>query len=148
MLKELTGLLEFHKKHGIVTESYGGQSPVFRSKGTALDPVLSSIAKRLSESSGKKVEEGHVLMLWQKAKGIVFVTYVRSPRRSIRMPTNVVSYVIRTTTKEARMYEYIAAAEVSGLTPEDVKAIDEAGMKEVHRHFVRSQAYSQTCALY
>lgn len=79
VLKESIPLLEFHEKHAIVTESYGGQSPIFRSKGTSLDPVLSSIAERLSKSSGKTVQEGHVLMQWQKAKGIVFVTYVHFP---------------------------------------------------------------------
>lgn len=42
----------------------------------------------------------------------------------------------RTTSKEARLHEYIAAAELEGLTPEEVKAIDEAGAKETHRHFV------------
>lgn len=114
LFKESQALLEFHAKHGIVTESYGGQSPIFRSKGTSLDAVLTPIAERLSKASGKTIQEGHVLMQWQKAKGIVFVT---------------------TTSKESRLHEYIAAADVEGLTADEVKAIDEAGAQETHRHF-------------
>ncbi|THH17240.1 hypothetical protein EW146_g3539 [Bondarzewia mesenterica] len=110
-------LLEFHKKHGIVTESYGGQSPVFRSKGGPVDPVLISIAERLSKTTGKTVQEGHVLMLWQRYKGIVFVT---------------------TTSKEARLKEYLDAAALPDLTTEEVAAIDEAGSELHKRHFETS----------
>lgn len=70
----MASLLEFHNKHGIVTESFAGSSPLFRSPSAALDSVLANIAQRLSKTAGKPVSEGAVLMLWQKAKGIVFVT--------------------------------------------------------------------------
>ena len=50
--------------------------------------------------------------------------------------------VCRTTTKEFRLHEYIAAAEISELSSEDVDAIDEAGLKETHRHFVRFCLYA------
>ncbi|THH06461.1 hypothetical protein EW146_g9602, partial [Bondarzewia mesenterica] len=101
-------------KHGIVTESYGGQSPVFRSKGGPVDPVLVSIAERLSKTTGKTVQEGHVLMLWQRYNGIVFVT---------------------TTSKEARLKEYLDAAALPDLTREEVAAIDKAGSELHKRHF-------------
>lgn len=42
----------------------------------------------------------------------------------------------RTTKQEERLKGYLAAAEAPDLTPEEVRAIDEAGAKEHHRHFV------------
>lgn len=42
----------------------------------------------------------------------------------------------RTTKQEERLKGYLAAAEAPDLTPEEVKAIDDAGAKEHHRHFV------------
>ncbi|KAA1469441.1 Aldo/keto reductase [Dentipellis sp. KUC8613] len=117
VFKESAALLDYHKKHGIVTESFAGQSPVFRSKGGPLDPVLTAAAERLSKASGKTITEGHVLLLWQRQRGIVAVT---------------------TTTKEARLHEYISIADAPELTPEELQAIDEAGSKEYHRHFALS----------
>lgn len=43
---------------------------------------------------------------------------------------------IRTSSKKARLEEYLAAADLPALVPEDVKAIDEAGMKLHFRGFV------------
>ncbi|KAI0064548.1 Aldo/keto reductase [Artomyces pyxidatus] len=114
VFKDLIPLLEFQKKYDIVTVSYGGQSPIFRAKGGPLDPVLADIAKRLSETAGKPYNEGTVLLLWQKAKGIVAVT---------------------TTSKEPRLAEYISITDAPDLTPEEVKLIDEKGSLQHHRHF-------------
>lgn len=72
----MASLLAFHDKHGIVTASFAGLSPLFRSRSTTLDTVLSGVAQRLSETAGKPVSEDAVLMAWQRAKGVVFVTYV------------------------------------------------------------------------
>ena len=66
--------LELQKQYGIVTESYGGLSPVVRFSGGSVDPVLTSIAKRLSDTTGKPFNEAQVLLLWQRQKGIVIVT--------------------------------------------------------------------------
>ena len=66
--------LELQKEYGIVTASYGGLSPILRFKGGPLDPVLASIAKRLSDTTGKPFNEAQVLYLWQREKGIVIVT--------------------------------------------------------------------------
>ena len=41
-----------------------------------MDPVLTTIAERLSKTVGRPVQDAHVLLLWQRYKGIVFVTYV------------------------------------------------------------------------
>ncbi|EIM90325.1 Aldo/keto reductase [Stereum hirsutum FP-91666 SS1] len=111
----MASLLAFHDKHGIVTASFAGLSPLFRSRSATLDTVLSSVAQRLSETAGMPVSEGAVLMAGQRAKGVVFVT---------------------TTKQEERLKGYLAAAEAPDLTPEEVEAIDEAGAKEHHRHFM------------
>ena len=66
--------LELQKQYGIVTASYGGLSPIFRFSGGPLDPVLTSIAKRLSDTTGKPFNEAQVLFLWQREKGAVIVT--------------------------------------------------------------------------
>jgi hypothetical protein len=66
--------LELQKQYGIVTASYGGLSPIFRFNGGPLDPVLTSIAKRLSDTTGKPFTEAQALSLWQREKGVVIVT--------------------------------------------------------------------------
>jgi diketogulonate reductase-like aldo/keto reductase len=112
--KDLLPTLELHKQYGIVTESYGGLSPIFRFKGGPLDPVLESIAKRLSAETGKSFSDAQVLYLWQREKGVVIVT---------------------TTTKESRLPEYLNTFDAPKLTDEDIVLIDEAGAKEHHRNF-------------
>ena len=72
--KDLLPSLELQKQYGIVTASYGGLTPIVRFKGGPLDPVLTSIAKRLSDTTGKPFGEAQVLYLWQRAKGVVVVT--------------------------------------------------------------------------
>jgi diketogulonate reductase-like aldo/keto reductase len=72
--KEVLPTLELQKQHGIVTASFGGLSPIFRFSGGPLDPVLTSIAKRLSDTTGKPFSEAQVLFLWQREKGVVIVT--------------------------------------------------------------------------
>ena len=69
-------ILDIQKEHRVVTTSYGGLSPITRSKGGPLDPVLEKIAKRVSEASGKQVTSGQVLQLWLRKKSIVCVTCV------------------------------------------------------------------------
>jgi len=114
--KDLLPTLELQKQHGIVTASYGGLTPIFRFKGGALDPVLTSIAKRLSETTGKPFSEAQVLYLWQRAKGVVIVT---------------------TTSKESRLPEYLSTFDAPDITDAEIALIDEAGAKEHHRYFTR-----------
>ncbi|KAI0263346.1 Aldo/keto reductase [Gloeopeniophorella convolvens] len=113
--KDLQPTLEFQKQHNIVTESFGGLSPIFRFPGGPLDPVLTTIAKRVSETIGKPFTEAQVLFLWQREKGIVIVT---------------------TTTKESRLAGLLGTLDAPKLTEEEIAAIDEAGAKEYHRQFV------------
>ena len=74
MYKWCEPIIEYHKKHGIVTESYGGLSPIVRNRGGPVDPILATIRARLEKDSGKTVTEGQVLGLWLKAQGVVEVT--------------------------------------------------------------------------
>ncbi|KAI0275895.1 Aldo/keto reductase [Russula aff. rugulosa BPL654] len=106
--------LALQKQYGIVTASYGGLSPIFRFNGGPLDPVLTSIAKRVSDTTGKPFSEAQALFLWQREKGVVIVT---------------------TTTKESRMAEYLNTFDAPRLTDAEIAAIDEAGAKEYHRQF-------------
>ena len=76
--KDLQPTLELLKQHGITVGSFGGLSPIVRFKGGPVDPVLESIAKRLSAETGKPVSETQVLYLWQREKGAVIVTCVPS----------------------------------------------------------------------
>ncbi|KAH9035478.1 Aldo/keto reductase [Lactarius pseudohatsudake] len=112
--KEILPTLELQKQYDIVTESYSGLSPIFRFKGGPLDPVLESIAKRLSAETGKPFSEAQVLFLWQREKGVVIVT---------------------TTSKESRLPEYLGTFDAPKLTDGDIASIDEAGAKEHHRQF-------------
>jgi len=113
--KEVLPILELQKEYGIVTASYGGLSPISRSKGGPLDPVLASIAKRLSDTTGKLFNAAQVLYLWQREKGIVIVT---------------------TTSKESRLPETLNTFDdPPRLTDEEIGLIDEAGAKEYHRFF-------------
>ncbi|TFY82213.1 hypothetical protein EWM64_g1799 [Hericium alpestre] len=117
LVAETATLLDFHKKHGIVTASFGGLSPLFRFPGGPVDPIVAAAAERLSKASGKNISTSHVLLLWQKQRGIVTIT---------------------TTSKESRLPEYLSIADEPGLTLEELKAIDEAGASSPHRHFMRS----------
>ncbi|KAL9711306.1 hypothetical protein Ac2012v2_005846 [Leucoagaricus gongylophorus] len=95
-------LLEFHKKHGIVTEAYSSLSPITRYPGGPVDAALAKAAKRLNATPAQ------IIFLWIKAKGAVIVT---------------------TTSKCRRMKEYLTAGDLPDLTPEEVTAIDEAGLR-------------------
>ncbi|KAA1469439.1 Aldo/keto reductase [Dentipellis sp. KUC8613] len=106
-------LFEFHKKHGIAIETFAGLSSLSRVKGP-VDPVVTEIAARLSKTAGRPIPENHVLLLWQRQRGLIFIT---------------------TTTNASRLDEYLSIANTPELTAEELAAIDEAGSKEHHRVF-------------
>ncbi|KAI9511127.1 Aldo/keto reductase [Russula earlei] len=112
--KDVLPTLELQKKYGIVTASYGGLSPIFRVRDGPLEPVLASIAKRLSDTTGRPFNEAQVLFLWQREKGVVIVT---------------------TTKQESRSTEYLDTLNAPTLTEIEIALIDEAGAKEHHRFF-------------
>ncbi|KDQ60964.1 hypothetical protein JAAARDRAFT_173380 [Jaapia argillacea MUCL 33604] len=117
-------IVEFGKKHDIVTSSYGGLTPIVRHKGGPVDAVLSAIQERLQKSSPEPVTEGQVLVKWLLQKGIIAITPVKL-----------------TSSKEERMKQYLSVPSLPALTSEEIQAIDEAG-KQVHKRiFVRSTIY-------
>ncbi|CCM04591.1 uncharacterized protein FIBRA_06772 [Fibroporia radiculosa] len=109
-------VIEYMKAKNILPTSFGGLSPIVRFKGGPVDPVLTSIAERLSKTVGKTVTEGQVLQLWLKTKGIPAIT---------------------TTSKAERIHEYLAVQSLPNLTAEDVAAIEEAGSTVHHRQFAK-----------
>lgn len=75
-------LLDIQAKHGIVTQSYSVLAPLIRHPtGGPLKPILERIARRITTSSGEKVNADTVLMLWVRAQGAVVVTTSGNPDR-------------------------------------------------------------------
>ncbi|WVQ76921.1 hypothetical protein IAR50_006600 [Cryptococcus sp. DSM 104548] len=94
-------LLSYLAEKKIVPEGYSSLKPITSKHGGPVDEPLKIIAERL----GKKPEQ--VLLAWSKAKGAIIVT---------------------SSSKKDRLESYLEVGDIS-LTPEDVKAIDEAGIK-------------------
>lgn len=69
-------IVKFDQENGIVTASYGGQTPLVRAAGGPLDAVLHSICERLEETRGHLVTTGQVLSKWILQKGAIVVTCV------------------------------------------------------------------------
>jgi diketogulonate reductase-like aldo/keto reductase len=67
-------VVELGEKHGILTASYGGLSPIARSGGGPLDPILETIRKRLESTRSSPVLASQVLMKWMNQQGIVVIT--------------------------------------------------------------------------
>jgi len=115
-VKSAAPIVEFNTKHGIVTESYGGQTSIVKQPGGPVDPVVAKIKQRLIDTTGNpKITEGQVLLKWLEAKDMVALT---------------------TSSKKERLEEYLSAPSLPPLTPEEVAAIDEAGSQS---HFRRYQ---------
>jgi len=109
-------IVNFGKEHGIVTASYGGQTPIVRAPGGPIDEVLSGIRERLEKTRGQPVTSGQVLSKWLLHKGAIVVT---------------------TTSKVSRIQEFIDTERVPDLTQEELRDIEEAGAKLHKRIFMR-----------
>ncbi|KAF8511111.1 NADP-dependent oxidoreductase domain-containing protein [Hysterangium stoloniferum] len=106
LLKATQPLLDFHKKHGIIAESFGGLAPLTKKPDGPATPVLKTVREAVEKRRGSPVTEAQVLFKWLEAKDMVIVT---------------------TSSREARLKEYLDAASVPVLTSEEVQAIDDAG---------------------
>ncbi|KAF8511110.1 Aldo/keto reductase [Hysterangium stoloniferum] len=115
LLKAAQPLLDFHKKHGIIAESYGGLAPITKRPDGPATPVVKTIRDAVEKRRGSPVTEAQVLFKWLEAKDIVIVT---------------------TSSNEARLKEYLDAANVPALTSEEVQAIDDAGSMVHYRRFM------------
>ncbi|GLB34839.1 putative aldo/keto reductase family protein [Lyophyllum shimeji] len=74
-------IVNFNKQHGIVTASYGGQTPVARVQGGPIDEVLERIRERLEKTRGQPVTSGQVLSKWLLQKGAIVVTTTSKSER-------------------------------------------------------------------
>jgi len=109
LLVQLEELFALQAKHGIITQSYGTLSPLVRHPtGGPLKPVLTKIAKKLSQESGKDVDEGVVLILWNRDKGIIPIT---------------------TSAKEDNIKKAALALDFPKLSKEDFDEIESVGRK-------------------
>ncbi|KII85561.1 hypothetical protein PLICRDRAFT_166180 [Plicaturopsis crispa FD-325 SS-3] len=106
VLKHAEAVHRFNKEHGIVTASYSGLVPVTRAPEGPLTPVLESVRQRLETVQGKPVTAVQVLIKWLLQQDIVFVT---------------------TTSKEARIHEYLEAAALPPLSPDELQEIEKTG---------------------
>ncbi|KAE9409517.1 Aldo/keto reductase [Gymnopus androsaceus JB14] len=101
-------IYSFCREKGIVVESYGALTPIFRAAGGPLDPVLVSASERLSKESGISVSSGQVLFKWLIQKGVVVVT---------------------TSSKVSRIKEALSTASLPDLTSDEIVAIETEGSK-------------------
>lgn len=102
-----TDFVSFHKKHGITLASYGPLTPVTKAQGGPVDPALQRLAKKYDVSASV------VLLRWALDSGFVTAT---------------------TSTKEARMKEYLDALKFS-LGKEEVEEIAKLGTQKHFRSF-------------
>ncbi|CAA7262783.1 unnamed protein product [Cyclocybe aegerita] len=109
-ISENKELLEYHAKHGIITEAYGSLSPITRYPGGPVDVPLKKAAQRLG------ITPTQVVFLWVRAKGAVIVT---------------------TSSSKEHLLEYLAVGDLPDLTEEEVAAIDEAGANGPPSFFTR-----------
>jgi len=110
-------LLEFHAEHGIVTESYGGLSPIIsKRQGEAEIPAREKLVNVLDKFAASRstpsqdVSQNQILLKWLQHTGAIAVT---------------------TSSKESRIEEYIATGSLPDLTPEELKEFH-AAIEGVH----------------
>jgi len=108
--------LEYHSKHGIVTEAYGSLASITTLPGGPVDAVVEKAAKRLG------ITPTQVIFLWVKAKGAVIVT---------------------TSSNKQHVEQYFCTGDLPPLTEEEVAAIDAAGAKgpPVTLHSVKERLF-------
>ncbi|KAJ7507349.1 oxidoreductase [Mycena galericulata] len=110
-------IVKYCREHGIVIASYSGLTPLVHAPGGPVDEVLPAIVDRLGKELGRPVTPAQVLSKWNLQKGAIAVT---------------------TSSKEARIKEYLSVTGVPDLTPEELQAIDSAGAKLHKRIFMRA----------
>ncbi|KAF5389927.1 hypothetical protein D9757_003647 [Collybiopsis confluens] len=116
-----SSIYDFCKEKGILIESYGGLSPIFRATGGPVDPVLAIASERLSKASGNPVSSGQVLTKWLIQKGMVVVT---------------------TSSKVSRIQEALATTALPDLTTDEITAIETEGVKW-HRRFFMKHVFNE-----
>ncbi|KLO16730.1 Aldo/keto reductase [Schizopora paradoxa] len=111
-------LLDFHAEHGIVTESYGGLSPIIpkRQGDEAEIPAREKLMKVLDKfaasrsTAAQEVSQNQMLLKWLQYTGTIAVT---------------------TSSKESRIDEYLATGSLPDFTPEELSEFN-AAIEGVH----------------
>ncbi|SPO05735.1 related to aldo-keto reductase YPR1 [Cephalotrichum gorgonifer] len=101
-------LLDFHRKHGIVTAAYGPLVPLTRSVDGPVVPLWKSLAEKYG------VTESEVGLRWALDQGVVAVT---------------------TSSKHERLRGYIERLSTFSLAEAEVREISEAGKQKHYRAF-------------
>lgn len=81
---DLAPLIQFHKKHKIITSSYGGLTPILPSR-TSTDAKVTAarerialtvdkVAERLGAGLSQKVTPNQVLLKWLESENVLAVT--------------------------------------------------------------------------
>ncbi|KAF8077808.1 NADP-dependent oxidoreductase domain-containing protein [Lyophyllum atratum] len=109
-------IVNLGKEHGIMTASYGGQTPIVRVPEGPVNEVLPRIRERLEKTRGQPVSSSQVLSKWLLQKGAIVVT---------------------TTSKVSRIKEFIDTEGVPDMTEEEIHDIEEAGGKLHKRVYMR-----------
>ncbi|TFL03173.1 Aldo/keto reductase [Pterulicium gracile] len=116
----LQPLLDFQAKHNILTQSYGGLTPLIASRfekvtDAAVKEKREALEKLVDSIAGKnKMTTSQALLKWLKAQGIIAIT---------------------TSTKEERIKEYLATDSLPDLSAEEVKEITNVTGGIQHRTF-------------
>lgn len=101
-------LLEYHKKHGIVTEAYGPLTAITKASGGPVDPVYEELASKYG------VTAGEVALRWCLDQGIVAVT---------------------TSSSQERLEGWLKRVPLFKLTDEEIARISAEGRKKNYRGF-------------
>jgi len=110
-------IVKYCRENGnIAIASYGGLTPLLRVPGGPVDGVLPPIVQRLGEAFGKPVTANQALFKWTSQKAAIVVT---------------------TSSKEARIKEYLESSGVPDLRADEIQAIDDAGAKLHKRIFMK-----------
>lgn len=102
-------LVNFHKQHGIATESYGPLTPITKASPGPADSYLAALAEKYA------VNEGEILLRWCIDQDIVAVT---------------------TSAKEQRMSDMLRVTTFK-LTPKEIQELSAAGAGKHYRGFMR-----------
>lgn len=123
LLSHLEPVLKIHEENNIITSAYGPLTPLLRHpSGGPLKPVLTRIAGRISKDHKDlpiEIDELAVLLLWQRAQGVLAVTASGTPDNIKRL--SAISYLPN-----------------GLLTKEEVEEINSVGKKFHFRHYVSS----------
>lgn len=116
-------LLDFHAEHGIITESYGGLSPIIpkRQGGEAEIAVREKLLKVLDKfaasrtTPAQEVTQNQMLLKWLQHVGAIAVT---------------------TSSKESRIEEYLTTGSLPDFTSDEMKELN-AVIEGIHFRFFK-----------